>query len=296
MRYKDMVSDNKIVYWVENKEGKIHIKLKPVSVSDELYENFFSKRDLSCIVTSATLSVNGNFNYIKEQLGLNRSIENKSVSEFIGQSPFDLKSQELWYLPTEIIDGDSKNSRAFQELLPKQLIEILEVSKGGVLCLFTSNFNLNYAHSAVSKALPKMRILKQGNLPRTKLIEQFKDDRDSVLFATRSFFTGVDIPGDSLRCLIIDKFPFPSPGDPVMMKIQKLLGPKTFGKHYIPEMVITLKQAVGRGVRTITDKCVIVILDGRMATANYKGEIFNSFSYEKTGTRNIEDVKKFLEG
>jgi ATP-dependent DNA helicase DinG len=141
-----------------------------------------------------------------------------------------------------------------------------------------------------------MRIFKQGDMPRTKLIEEFKKDRDSVLFATRSFFTGVDIPGDSLRCLMIDKFPFPSPGDPVMMKIQKLYGDKTFSKHYIPEMVITLKQAVGRGVRTITDKCVIVILDGRMVTSSYKGSIFNSFPYDKTGTRDIEDVKKFLEG
>jgi ATP-dependent DNA helicase DinG len=95
---------------------------------------------------------------------------------------------------------------------------------------------------------------------------------------------------------MIDKFPFPSPGDPVMMKMQQLLGGKTFSKYYIPEMVITLKQAVGRGVRTTTDKCVIAILDGRMSTANYKLEIFNSFPYEKTGTRDIEKVKQFLEG
>jgi ATP-dependent DNA helicase DinG len=299
--HKGLVEDDNMVYWVENKDKKVSIHTKPISVAEKLYGNFFNNTYLSCIITSATLSVNGNFNYIKEQLGLdwvNADGENgKELFEYIGKSPFDLTKQELWYLPMNIVDGDARNAKRFQEALPDQIIELLRVTKGGALCLFTSYSNMNYAHAAVARALPQLRIMKQGDLPRTKLTENFKNDRDSVLFATRSFFTGVDIPGDSLRCLIIDKFPFPSPGDPIMMKIQKLYKDQTFAKHFIPEMVITLKQAVGRGVRTVDDKCVVTILDGRMVTAqSYKGIIFNSFPYEKTGTREIEDVKNFLEG
>lgn len=293
--YNEIVSNKDWVFWIENKDSQVSIEIKPVSVANQLSSIFFNDPNLSCIITSATLSVNGNFNYIKEQLGLDRIVlDRKGLLEFIGKSPFNLQQQELWYLPDKVIDGDSRNAKAFQELLPTQIIEILSVVKGGALCLFTSYYNLNYAHNEVARKLPYMRILKQGDLPKSKLLEIFKDDADSVLFATKSFFTGVDIPGSSLRCLIIDKFPFPSPGDPVMIKMQKLLANKTFQKVYIPEMVISLKQAVGRGVRTITDKCVIVILDGRMSTARYKGEIFNSFPYEKTGTRELSEIEKFL--
>ena len=128
-------------------------------------------------------------------------------------------------------------------------------------------------------------------MPRTKLIEAFKSDRDSILLGTRSFFTGVDVPGDALRAVIIDKFPFPQPTDPVQQKLKDR--DNAFYKYSIPEMIITLKQAIGRGVRSVDDKCVVSILDGRMATAKYKGRINNSFNYKKTGTRNVEDLQKF---
>lgn len=295
--YQELVEDDNVVFWVENNGGQISINSKPVNVADKMYNKFFGKTNLSCVLTSATLSVNKNFEYIKRQLGLDLISEedDKHILEYIGESPFNLTEQELWYLPLNAIDGDSKNSKEFRQTLPRHIIDILQISNGGALCLFTSYANLNYAYDVVSREMPNLNLLKQGSMPKLKLIEEFKKDQNSVLFATRSFFTGVDVPGNSLRALIIDKFPFPNPADPVMMKIRKIYGGKTFTKCYIPEMVIDLKQAVGRGIRTIDDKCLITILDGRMSTARYKGSVFASFPYEKTGTRDINDVKLFFE-
>ena len=107
------------------------------------------------------------------------------------------------------------------------------------------------------------------------------------------FFTGIDIPGQSLRCIVIDKLPFTSPGDPVNQKLK--MRPNYFGRYMLPQMIITLKQAVGRGVRSVDDKCVICILDERLSTATYKNKVLSSFKYKKTATRSLEKVKRFIE-
>ena len=113
------------------------------------------------------------------------------------------------------------------------------------------------------------------------------------MVATKSFFTGIDIPGKALQTLVIDKLPFNPPDDPVALYLNTK-GGNVFMNYSVPNMIITLKQAVGRGVRSVTDKCVICIADGRMATARYRGKLGSSFPYEKTSTRNIENVKEFL--
>ena len=128
----------------------------------------------------------------------------------------------------------------------------------------------------------------------TQFIEEFKNDGEAILIATKSFFTGIDIPGQALQFLLIDKLPFAAPNDPVVMHLSCKPGANCFMDYQVPKMIITLKQAVGRGVRSVTDKCVICIADGRMATARYRGKIGKSFPYDKTATRNIEDIKKFL--
>ena len=136
-------------------------------------------------------------------------------------------------------------------------------------------------------------VLRQGDAPKSQLLRLFSNETDSVLMATKSFFTGVDVPGPSLRCVIIDKLPFAIQGDPVVRKITK--SKTAFYDYSIPNMVINLKQAVGRGVRGKDDKCVIAILDNRMSTANYAKTINLSFFYKKTGTRNLDDVKAFVD-
>lgn len=280
-------SDSNDVIWIENQNKNVSLNTKSVNVSDEIRESFFERPNVSCIFTSATISVGGSLEYIMEQLGLN-SIKER-VDTLIGESPFNLKEQELWYLPKDSVDG---NAKEFASIMPHQIVDIVKVTRGGTLCLFTSIKNMKDTYNILCRKLPQYTIYMQGQAPKTKLIERFKDDTNSILLGTRSFFTGVDIPGDSLRCVVIDKFPFPQPTDPVQQKLQKL--DNSFFKYSIPEMIITLKQAVGRGVRSINDRCVVAILDGRMSTARYKGRINASFPYEKTGTRELTVVEKFI--
>jgi ATP-dependent DNA helicase DinG len=284
----DKADSNLIVYWLEKEDDdSSSLNMKPVKIGEELSNELFSQETLACILTSATLSVNDKFDYIKSELGLD--VCGKNVNEFVGESPFNLTDQQLWYLPEDAVEG---NNPGFDSALNGQLLQIVKACNGGVLALFTSVRNLNSVYDYLKWEIPyHINIFKQGSKPKIQLLEDFKSDVNSVLLATRSFFTGVDIPGDSLRCVVVDKLPFPSPGDPVMRKLQK--EDNSFFKYFIPMMIITLKQAVGRGVRSIDDKCVICILDNRMATARYKSKINGSFNYNKTGTRNIEDVRKF---
>lgn len=283
----NMLEDENNVVWIEKVNDTVFLGFKRVEVGKQLNEQFFNREGLSSIFTSATISVGGSFEYIKEQLGLNLS--NKKTLEFMGGSPFNLTEQQLWYLPADSIDG---NKFGFDNTIAPNMRNIIEAVGGGALCLFTSVKNMRNAYYELNRSIGhKYKIYVQGDMPRTKLVEAFKSDRDSILLGTRSFFTGVDVPGDALRAVIIDKFPFPQPTDPVQQKLKDRAN--SFYKYSIPEMIITLKQAIGRGVRSVDDKCVIAILDGRMSTAKYKGRINNSFNYKKTGTRNLDDLKKF---
>ncbi|MEG0728203.1 MAG: ATP-dependent DNA helicase [Anaerovoracaceae bacterium] len=285
------------MFYFEKTETSMYLKSKPIEVAQTLADNYLSKENMTVIFTSATISVKDSFEYIRNQVGLN-VIENKNerVLEFLGQSPFNLTEQQLWYMPQNCIDG---NLKEFEENLPMYIKEIIRATHGGALLLFTSNKNMKNVHEEVmwtkragNTFLDDINLLVQNSMPRTKLIDTFKDDHSSVLFATRSFFTGVDVPGQSLRCVVIDKLPFPQPTDPLQQVLS--LRPNSFAKYTIPQMIITLKQAIGRSVRSVDDKCVVVILDGRMTTARYKGQIAGSFNYKKTATRNIDDIPKFL--
>lgn len=277
------------VYYLERVDDhdSIYIKAKYVKVGEYL-RNLFTpfKEIFNFIITSATLSVSNSFSYIKSELGID---EVENVGELIASSPFDLSEQQLWYLPRNATEGNASN---FIEVSTENIIEIIKACKGGVLALFTSNYNMDKACYEARRRLRGSVIYKQGDAPKQVLLEAFKNNKDSILFATRSFFTGVDIKGKSLRCVIVDKFPFESPTDPVTVALNK--EQNAFFKYSIPDMVITLKQAFGRGVRDTEDKCVIALLDNRLATARYKGRINTSFDYKKTATRDIEDVKKYV--
>lgn len=288
------------VYWVEkmkrtnyyNKNSvRTLIKSMPVKVGHIFYEQFFGL-NISTITTSATLSTGGNFNYIRDELGL----ENCSVNEFMGESPFDLPKQQLWYLPPNAVDGTAANKADFDARLPDQIYDIIKTSGGGALCLFTSIDSMNKTHRILQARIEALGITvyKQNEMAKTKILEEFKENTHSVLFATKSFFTGVDIPGEALRVLILDKLPFPSPGDPLMKKLEQIDGKGAFMKHSIPRMLISLKQGTGRGVRTETDKCVIAVMDNRLKTARYVGVIFKSFPYKITATQSLKDVEEFL--
>lgn len=284
--------DKKVYYFEKSANGSVSLCCKNVYIGKDICENLFSDKDTSCVLTSATLSVDNQFDYIEDELGLNL-LPQERVIDFTGASPFNLTDQQLWYLPADAVAG---NDREFNASIEKNLCELVDASGGGILCLATSNYNLGFMYNILYRYCRNrgIHVLKQGDMPRQKLIEEFARDRNSILVATKSFFTGIDVPGDALRCVIIDKFPFASPNDPVVKA--RSSDKKAFFKYSVPDMVITLKQAVGRGVRTTSDRCVIAVLDGRMSTARYKTSVNNSFPYQKTGTRDIEEVRKFLKG
>jgi ATP-dependent DNA helicase DinG len=289
----------KYVYYIEksdNNNQQIKLAKKHIKVDDIMRHAFFENDKISsAILTSATLSVGGNFKYIRSELGLT-DLEDKEVLEFIGQSPFDLTHQQLWFMPEGCADGDNKHKQQYDESLDSVVTQIVDAVGGGILFLCTSYSNMKAIFDIVrmndTVIQNDITVLRQGEVSNKRITEFFKDDRDSILVATRSFFTGIDVPGDALRCVVIDKLPFPSPAEPVMAKLSK--EENSFNKYYVPVMIMTLKQAVGRGVRSIHDKCVIAFMDNRMKTARYRTRIIDSFPYEKTATRFPDQVREFL--
>ena len=292
-RVDDILQDKNIVMWVEIEKGVVVLGKKSIDVSKTFKKYFLEtdedEREKTCILTSATISVDGNFEYLKNNLGLSK-IDSNKVVEFMGKSPFDLSSQELWYLPKDAVAG---NDERFEENMANQIERVIKACDGGVLCLFTSNKNLSKCKSQLLRKNIPHKLFAQGDMSRSKLTQLFKEDYNSSLLATKSFFAGIDIPGQSLRCIVIDKLPFTSPGDPVNQKLK--MRPNYFGRYMLPQMIITLKQAVGRGVRSVNDKCVICILDERLSTATYKNKVLSSFKYKKSATRNLDKVRIFIE-
>ncbi len=282
----DVLEDKNKVIWIEKKEKNVIVGLKDVDVSSK-FRSMFLGEGSRCILTSATISSNGNFDYLKKTLGLDE-LDKNLITEYLGETPFNLEEQELWYLPKNALPGNHKD---FTEVSMKQIKDIIQATNGGVLALFTSVKNMKMCKEYLENEGLDKRILVQGEMSKGKILEEFKEDADSCLLATKSFFTGVDIQGTSLRCVVIDKLPFASPMDPVQQRLNEEKG--AFFKHSLPSMIITLKQAVGRGVRTVNDKCVVCILDERIATSKYKSNIFRSFKYKKTATRDLDEVERF---
>lgn len=281
---------NKYVYYYEKVRDNIRICRKTIKVGEMLHDRFFDSVG-SCIMTSATLSVNGNFDFLKEETGLSLC---DNVTEFIGESPFDLTNQQLWFLSENAVNG---NANDFKESMEQLVPELIAATKGGILFLCTSIQNMRNIYEIATRCdytiFNGIHVMMQGDMPNNQLIELFKNDKDSILVATRSFFTGIDVPGDALRCVAIDKFPFPSPMDPVVKRISEI-DANSFYSYSIPVMITALKQAVGRGVRTDKDKCVISIMDKRIKTASYRHTVAKSFNYKKTATRDANDIRKFL--
>lgn len=291
MRQHDETID--YAYFLQKHNSILSIERMPIDVGPLIHQTFLHPKYIN-IFTSATLSTNNNFEFCKSQLGLNL-VEPENIFEFIGTSPFNLSEQELWYLPNPCIDGNNKD---FGPYFTDTVVDIYKAGGRGMLVLTTSYAAMNQIHSellhASSTAYDNTLILKQGDMPRLQLLDKFKADGKAVLVATKSFFTGIDVPGSALQILVIDKLPFLPPNDPVVMHMNCKKDSNTFAKYSIPSMIILLKQAVGRGVRSVTDKCVICIADGRMVTARYRGQIGRSFNYDKTATRSLDDVITFL--
>ncbi len=263
-------ADRNFVYWLERRGRGVFLQASPVDVSALLQEKLFDKVE-TCILTSATLSANGSFNFIRGRLGLTAGKTNSLVAP----SSFDYEKQAIIYLPKSMPDPRTPE---FTQMAAAEIVRILQVTQGHAFVLCTSNSSMAALFELVSSRIGYPCFL-QGSMSKTGLLEKFRETPNAVLFATSSFWQGVDVRGDQLSCVIIDKLPFAVPTDPIVQARSRFIdenGGRSFFDYSVPQAVISLKQGVGRLIRSTTDRGVIAILDPRLRTKGYGRDFLNS--------------------
>jgi ATP-dependent DNA helicase DinG len=238
-------------------------------------------------LTSATLTVGGRFEFIRQRLGVDHVKERKLPPEF------DYAEQALLYLPLKMPDV---RDGGFQLKAADEIVQLLEHSQGRAFCLFTSYSQMNDLFERVRTRVG-FPLLLQGTAPRSLLLERFKNTPAAVLFATSSFWQGVDVPGEQLSCVIVDRLPFAVPSDPIVAARVRALqddGRNPFSEFQVPQAVLALKQGFGRLIRTKTDRGVLALLDTRIQRMPY-GKIFLESLPNYRITHQSADVARFLE-
>ncbi|MFH1350997.1 MAG: ATP-dependent DNA helicase [Pseudomonadota bacterium] len=281
------LNDPNVLVWYEKRKRTFVLYASPLDISQHMNE-FLYKKVKTIVFTSATLSTNGNFNYIRSRLGLA-----DPILEGIYPSHFDLERQTLMYIPKDLPPPAAPD---FGRNIAKRILEILKITSGRALILFTSHHNLNLVHQLIAEKIP-YTILKQGDAPRSILLDEFKRDTHSILLATSSFWQGVDVPGQALSCLIVDKLPFESPGEPlVAARIESIRthGGNPFMEYQIPSAIITLKQGLGRLIRNRSDRGILSILDTRILTARY-GRLFLDSLPKIPLSHDLSDIGRFFD-
>jgi ATP-dependent DNA helicase DinG len=255
------------VYFIETRGKGVFLRATPIDVSGTLRERLFENLRAG-VLTSATLAVDGGFRYLKSRLG----IEELVSKELLLASPFDYREQAILYVPRRMPDPRSPD---FVERVAAEVERLLEQSRGRAFVLFTSYANMNAVAERVAATLP-FPLLIQGEAPKQVLLETFKQTPGAVLFATTSFWQGVDVAGEQLSCVIIDKLPFASPSDPVVQaRIDRLRnrGDNPFADYQVPVAILMLKQGLGRLIRSTSDRGILAVLDSRLVEKAY-GERF----------------------
>ena len=259
----------------------------PASIADLLRQSLFEKTR-SIVMTSATISTGGDFSYLRRQVGL----ESAPVDELILDSPFDYARQAMLYLPPERLNPKRPD---FSAAAAPVVRRILEATQGRAFVLFTSLSMMQAVGTLVGPDLPfPWRI--QGDLPKGALLRWFREERHAVLFATASFWEGVDVIGSALSCVIIDRLPFPPPDDPIVSARSRLLaatGRDPFAALMVPAAITKLKQGLGRLIRSGTDKGLMCILDGRLETMWYGQRILDALPPARR-VHSLDDVRHFL--
>ena len=279
-------SDRAYVYWIERRGRGTFLQATPIDVSSILEERLFDALD-TVILTSATLAVGGSFEFAEKRLGI------RSARQLIVPSHFDYPKQALLYVPQTMPDP---RNPAFTAAAADEITSVLRHSRGRAFVLFTSYQQMRMVYDRVSFQIEYPTLL-QGSAPRTALLEEFRATPNCVLFATASFWQGVDVQGDQLSCVIIDKLPFAVPSDPVVeARIQRIRedGGNPFYDYQIPQAALALKQGFGRLIRSRTDRGVLVLLDNRITKQRY-GQIFFDSLPEYSFTTDISEVEKFFD-
>ena len=276
---------------LDNPTFTTHVQATPIDVSTLLAETLFARYS-NVILTSATLTVadaqgEPSFAHLAKRLGV------PFPKELIVPSHFDYAKQALLYLPPTMPQPRDPD---FVPQATEKIRRVLEITKGRAFCLFTSYAQMRELHDRLLSQVP-FPLMMQGSAPRHRLLEQFRETPNAVLFGTSSFWQGIDVQGEQLSCVIIDKLPFAVPTDPIMKARTDAInaaGGNAFNDLQIPQAVIALKQGFGRLIRSLNDRGVLMLLDPRIRTTRY-GAIFLDSLPAYRRTDDITDVENFFE-
>ncbi|MCC7416467.1 MAG: ATP-dependent DNA helicase [Acidobacteria bacterium] len=262
LRFLTRTADGRFVYFVEHRgRSGVFFRASPIDVS-QIVRELLLERMQSTVLTSATLTVEGSFDYVRQRLGIGPADQVRLASEF------DYREQAILYLPPRMPDPRSDE---FPLAAGRQVVEILERTEGRAFVLFTSYATLRAVQAIAEMAL-EYPILAQGTAPRTQLLRQFRETAHAILFATSSFWQGVDVVGEALSCVIVDKLPFASPADPITaarMDAIRDRGGDPFAEYQLPLAILALQQGLGRLIRHRRDRGVLAVLDPRLRTKGY---------------------------
>ena len=274
-------ADKKFVFWLERRGRGIFLRASPIDVSGLLQDKLFDTVP-TVVLTSATLSSAGSFVFIKDRLGLHEA------KDLIAESTFDYQSQALLYLPPSMPDPRSPQWAA---AAAAEVIRIVRATEGRAFVLSTSTAGMQSLYDLASPYLD-YPCLVQGSASKGQLLKSFRETPNAVLFATSSFWQGVDVRGEQLSCVIIDKLPFAVPTDPIVAARQRYIEENegsSFFEYSVPQAVITLKQGLGRLIRSTTDRGVLAILDPRVRTKRYGRTFLQSLPPCRV-TSNIDEL------
>jgi ATP-dependent DNA helicase DinG len=284
-RFLTAAEDDSHVYFVEARGRHAVLKATPIDVAELLREQLFDKVR-AAVLTSATLTVDGGFEYFKERLGLEPS------EELLLPSPFDFGQQAVLYVPRPFPEPAAAE---FVERAAEEIASLLSISQGRAFVLFTSYANLHAVAARLAAVLP-FPLLLQGEAPKPVLLDLFRTTPHAVLLATSSFWQGIDVVGEQLSCVIVDKLPFASPGDPVVAaRIDRLRhrGADPFREYQVPVAVLTLKQGLGRLIRSARDRGILAVLDSRLLKRGYGQRFLGSLPPARL-VHDLDEVRAFF--